>query len=70
MIKGILLVANLWYYLRISKMMNVLCSKLPIITKVVYRFTWVPDYFAEHEFFNFFFCFVVVFFVRSIFVFM
>ena len=61
LIKGILLVGNLWYYLRISKMMNVLCSKLPIITKVVY--------FAEHGFFNFFF-FVVVFFVRSIFVFM
>ena len=44
-VKGILLVTNLWYILRISKMMNVLCSKLPVNMKVVYRCTCVPDHF-------------------------
>ena len=54
MIKGILLVTNLWYILRISKMMNALCSKLPVNMKVVYRCICVPDHFAERGFFNFF----------------
>ena len=54
MIKGIILVTNLWYILRISKMMNALCSKLPVNMKVVYRCICVPDHFAERGFFNFF----------------
>ena len=54
MIKGILLVTNLWYILRISKTMNALCSKLPVNMKVVYRCICVPDHFAERGFFNFF----------------
>ena len=45
LLKGILLVTNLWYILRISKKMNALCSKLPVNMKVVYRCTCVPDHF-------------------------